>query len=70
MSQGIGTIDKIKLIDGTIVDLLTNQSIDIPDLAEVRVYPSASDFTGSVELITGTENRYRLTLSETSETEE
>lgn len=66
MSQGVGTIDKIKLIDGTIVDLLTNQSIDIPDLAEVRVYPEASDFTGSVELITGTENHYRLILDETT----
>ena len=64
MSQGTATIDKIKLIDGTIVDLLVNQSIDIPDLAEVKLYPEYSSLNGEVELITGTENEYRLILSD------
>ena len=63
MSQGTGTIDKIKLIDGTIVDLLVNQSIEIPDLTEVLITPEATDFTGTVELISGTENDYLLTLN-------
>lgn len=66
MSQGTGTIDKIKLIDGTIVDLLVNQSIDIPDLAEVNVYPEYSTLDGQVEKITGTENEYRLIFSSES----
>lgn len=62
MSQGTGTIDKIKLIDGTIVDLLVNQYINIPDLAEVKIYPEYSSLNGEVELITGTEDEYRLIL--------
>jgi hypothetical protein len=63
MSQGTGTIDKIKLIDGTVVDLLVNQSINIPDLAEVYINPEATDFTGTVSLISGTEDEYLLTLN-------
>lgn len=66
MSQGVGTIDSIKMIDGTIVNLSAIQNIDIPDLSEVRMYAEATDFTGSVELITGTTNRYRLILNETT----
>lgn len=63
MSQGTGIVDKIKLIDGTVVDLLQDISLDIPDLAEVMVYPEATDFTGSVELISGTTDEYQLTLN-------
>ncbi|MBR4767585.1 MAG: hypothetical protein IK088_01275, partial [Lachnospiraceae bacterium] len=65
MSQGTATIDKIKLIDGTIVDLLTNQSIEIPDLAEYNVYPEYDSFSGKVELISGTTDEYLLTLPTT-----
>lgn len=62
MSQGTGVIDKIKLPDGTIVDLVNNQNIEIPDLAEVKVYPQYTELDGTVEKITGTADDYLLTL--------
>ena len=66
MSQGTGTVERIKMIDGTIVDLAVSQSIDIPDLTEVYIKPEVSDFTGSVELISGTVDEYRLTMNMTT----
>lgn len=65
MAQGTVTIDKIKLIDGTIVNLLTNQNISIPDLAEVNLYPQYSTLDGTVTLISGSTTDYRLTLAGT-----
>lgn len=62
MSQGTGVIDKIKLPDGAIVDLVSNQNIEIPDLAEVKVYPQYTELDGTVEKITGTADDYLLTL--------
>lgn len=62
MSQGTGVIDKIKLPDGAIVDLVNNQNIEIPDLAEVKVYPQYTELDGTVEKITGTADDYLLTL--------
>lgn len=62
MSQGTGVIDKIKLPDGAIVDLVNNQNIEIPDLTEVKVYPQYTELDGTVEKITGTADDYLLTL--------
>ena len=59
------TIDSIKLIDGTVVNLANVLSIDIPSLAEVKVYPQYSTLDGTVEKISGTEDDYLLTLDNT-----
>ena len=61
-----GTIDSIKLIDGTVVNLSNVLSIDIPELAEVKVYPQYGTLDGTVEKITGTEDDYLLTLDNQS----
>ena len=61
MATPTATIDKIKLPDGTTVNLSTNQYIKIPEGSDYTIKPQVTNFSGSVTLISGQD--YKLTIT-------
>ena len=59
MANPTVTISKIKLPDGTIVNLSTNQNITLPE--ECRYIVNVQNFSGTVSLISGQD--YKLTIN-------
>lgn len=57
-------ISKIKLIDGTVVNLANVVQLEIPELCSAYVTWNISGFSGSVSQITGTTDDYLLTINE------
>ena len=57
-------ISKIKLPNGDIVPLSENLKVIIPEGSEYNVTWNISDFSGTVELITGATDEYRLNINE------
>lgn len=62
MANQITPVDKIKLIDGTLVDLTIPHTILIPEGSIYNVTWNITDFTGSVSLISGDD--YQLNITE------
>lgn len=55
-------ITKIRTPDGVLHDFSTTHYITLPDDADYNVNYVIDDFTGSVELITGTTADYQLNV--------
>ena len=61
------TISKIRLPDGTLVNLSNNQKLVVPELAVCNVQWNINNFTGDTSLISGTVADYLLSLSNNSD---
>ncbi len=57
------TVSKIKLIDGTIVNLSNNIQVVLPANGEYNVTWEVTNLTGNVTKISGTTDDYLLTVT-------
>lgn len=62
MANQTSPVDKIRLIDGTLVDLTIPHTILIPEESYCYVTWNITNFTGSVSLISGDD--YQLNINE------